>query len=539
VIRTLYVTNVEPAKMNVEHPPPFFLHCISFTMAPSEYVKSREAEYSRWYLIDGRPYLPKINANASLSRLDDSDEFLSRLLSGGSMSVIDVAICTVLPALRVAMTTNATDIGQGAILASSLSKEEVPPPVRGYTFTYYELFIKLVTSSKLTVTKITGGITNALYRVSGFLELKSNLLQLQQQQQGEEEEDNQSLVLLNANLIDFDSVLVRVFGAEGIINRDVETCTYSALCNAKIAYRHIGRFGNGRVEGWLDGYVPLVSTELASGTYSLDIAKEMAKMHTTFTFPSESSSSSNELFTHYSKVGLWDQLHSWMIQAKNHVEFKTPHDTERVKKLDLDNIDMEVQNFISSFTTSTSDDHDKVGNNEDDGGDVKNKNERIVFCHNDLLAGNIMRHEESGKIQLIDFEYGGMNYAAFDIANHWNEHAGGTSVEENGTPDYTRFPDIERQMSFCVEYVKTARELTPVDEATTTPTNSSEKGDDDDDDSLQLEAKELLEEVQKFLLVNHLYWGLWAINQAADEGCDGFDYINFATSRFNEFHAKK
>ena len=144
-----------------------------------------------------------------------------------------------------------------------------------------------------------------------------------------------------------------------------------------------------------------------------------------------------------------------------------------------------------------------------------------------------MRHEESGRIQLIDFEYGGMNYAAFDIANHWNEHAGGTSVEENGNTDYTRFPTAERQLSFCVEYVKTTRELT-----TTTMSNSSEK-DDDDDDSLQLEAKELLEEVQKFLLVNHLYWGLWAINQAAEEGCDGFDYINFATSRFNEFHAKK
>ena len=453
------------------------------------------------------------------------------------MSIMDVAICTVLPAIRVAMTTNATDIGQGAInMASSLSKEEVS--VRGYTFTYYELFMTLVTSSKFTVTKITGGITNALYRVSGFLELKSNLLQLQQQQG---EEDNQSL-LLNANLIDFDSVLVRVFGAEGMINRDVETCTYSALCNAKIAYRHIGRFGNGRVEGWLDGYVPLLSTDLASGTYSLDIAKEMAKMHTTFTFPSESSSSSSssELAAHYSKVGLWDQLHSWMIQAKGHVEFKTPNDTERVKKLDLDTIDMEVQNFISSFTTTTttttSDDDDKVGNNEDGDGSVKKKNNkkgRIVFCHNDLLAGNIMRHEESGKIQLIDFEYGGMNYAAFDIANHWNEHAGGTSVEENGNTDYTRFPTAERQLSFCVEYVKTTRELT-----TTTMSNSSEK-DDDDDDSLQLEAKELLEEVQKFLLVNHLYWGLWAINQAAEEGCDGFDYINFATSRFNEFHAKK
>ena len=144
-----------------------------------------------------------------------------------------------------------------------------------------------------------------------------------------------------------------------------------------------------------------------------------------------------------------------------------------------------------------------------------------------------MRHEDTNKIQLIDFEYGGTNYAAFDIANHWNEHAGGTSAEENGNTDYTRFPTAERQLSFCVEYVKTARALTTPDETTTT--NDTKNGDDD----LRLEAQELLEDVKKFLLVNHLYWGLWAINQAAEEGCDGFDYINFATSRFNEFHAKK
>ena len=483
-------------------------------MAPSNYVQSREAEYSRWYLIDGRPYLPKINADASLSRFDGDDVLRSRLFSGGTMSVIDVAVCTVLPALRAAMAYNATDIGQGASLAS-LSSVEDPPPLGGYSFTYYELFTKLLTSSKLTCTKITGGITNALYRVSGFLALKSDLLETQR-------EDDYQLLLLNANLIDFDSVLVRVFGAEGMINRDVETSTYSALCDANIAYRHIGRFGNGRVEGWLDGYVPLLSTDLANGTYSLEIATELAKMHTSFTLPPES-----ELANHHSNVGLWDQLRSWMTQAKAYVEFKTPSDTERVRKLELDNIEMEVQNLLSSFTTND----EEGGNNED--GVNKNKKERIVFCHNDLLAGNIMRHEDTNKIQLIDFEYGGTNYAAFDIANHWNEHAGGTSAEENGNTDYTRFPTAERQLSFCVEYVKTARALTTPDETTTT--NDPKNGDDD----LQLEAQELLEEVKKFLLVNHLYWGLWAINQAAEEGCDGFDYINFATSRFNEFHAKK
>ena len=147
-----------------------------------------------------------------------------------------------------------------------------------------------------------------------------------------------------------------------------------------------------------------------------------------------------------------------------------------------------------------------------------------------------MRHLETGKIQLIDFEYGGTNYAAFDIANHWNEHAGGTSAEENGLADYTRFPSPERQMDFCLHYVRTSRELTMGAAA-----EADAEADDDADDecSLRAEASDLLDEVRKFLLVNHLYWGLWAVNQAAEEGCDEFDYINFATSRFGEFRAKK
>ena len=61
----------------------------------------------------------------------------------------------------------------------------------------------------------------------------------------------------------------------------------------------------------------------------------------------------------------------------------------------------------------------------------------LVFCHNDLLAGNIMLIGKS-EIQLIDFEYGGANHRGFDIANHWNEWAGGTQPEMNGRCEYDR-----------------------------------------------------------------------------------------------------
>ena len=60
----------------------------------------------------------------------------------------------------------------------------------------------------------------------------------------------------------------------------------------------------------------------------------------------------------------------------------------------------------------------------------------VCFCHNDILFANILIHQPSGAVNLIDFEYGGYNFRAFDIANHFNEWAGGT---EDGITDYTRF----------------------------------------------------------------------------------------------------
>ena len=96
----------------------------------------------------------------------------------------------------------------------------------------------------------------------------------------------------------------------------------------------------------------------------MNIAKQMARLHCLFEVLE------GKLRDHHgSEVGLWDQLTSWMGQARGYNEFKMKEDTERVKKLELDKIELELNKIMEAFTNPT--ENDKLS---------------TVFCHNDMLG---------------------------------------------------------------------------------------------------------------------------------------------------------
>ena len=47
----------------------------------------------------------------------------------------------------------------------------------------------------------------------------------------------------------------------------------------------------------------------------------------------------------------------------------------------------------------------------------------------------------------------------------------------------------------------------------------------------------LVEESAQFVLADHWYWGLWAVNQARDEGCEEFPYLTYAQRRIGQYYA--
>jgi ethanolamine kinase len=312
-------------------------------------------------------------------------------------------------------------------------------------------------SPDLAITKISGGITNQLYRVSGLQHKSHN----------------------------DDAVLIRLFGAEGMIDRHVENATYAALARQGFAPAYFGRFANGRVEQWLDAK-PLDVREM--GLYSTQIAQALGHLHAQFQVPPHLQE-----YHDSSKPALWMDLHSWMKQALD-AKFQNDRDAVRAAALRLPQVAQQLEWLESHVIPAAC--------------------AETCFCHNDVLAANILKLN-GGDIQLIDFEYGGINFKAFDIANHFNEYAGGT---DTGIPNYKWVPTEKQQFDFIQQYMKAS--------------SASE--------SIEFtQVKELMEQVQAFIMLNHLYWGLWAVNQASTEGCSDFDYLLYASNRIQQYYKCK
>lgn len=133
-------------------------------------------------------------------------------------------------------------------------------------------------------------------------------------------------------------------------------------------------------------------------------------------------------------------------------------------------------------------------------------NQQLSFCHNDLLLGNVLYDAESKIVNFIDYEYAHMNYAAFDIANHFCEYTGLDVV------DYEKYyPNLEHRKGFCKSYLE-GRLGGEIEEKM---------------------VDELIYDCDIMAISSHYFWGSWALMQADISDID-FDYLGYAVQRFDE-----
>ena len=270
-----------------------------------------------------------------------------------------------------------------------------------------------------------------------------------------------SLVLVSSSTIE---ILVRVDGINThlIIDRTLELDNMVFLNSNGIAARVFAKFDNGIVYEYTTGE-QLSPIDMSDSIISSKIALEMAKLHKTASFEESKLSST---------------LKSWKnLVPKNYTD---PLKQLKFNEIDVDYIFNEINNL------------EKV-----------HINSPIVFCHNDLLSGNIIKN--SDKITFIDFEYGGANYQSFDIANHFCEFAGLDC-------DYNLYPDHSFQMVWLKEYLLEYTKEKVTDEM----------------------VNELCKQVDQVKHLPHLFWAAWALVEAEYSSID-FDYLDFAIKRMNEY----
>lgn len=133
---------------------------------------------------------------------------------------------------------------------------------------------------------------------------------------------------------------------------------------------------------------------------------------------------------------------------------------------------------------------------------LQRTNSPVLFCHNDLLLGNVIYTEESNKVTFIDYEYAEPNHQAFDIGNHFAEFPG---IGSNFAIDYSQYPPRDYQLQWLRVYLEEFHK------------DSSEEISDES-------VEVLYKQVNKFALGSHFLWTCWSLIQAEHSTID-FDFI--------------
>ncbi|GAU94612.1 hypothetical protein RvY_06350 [Ramazzottius varieornatus] len=295
-----------------------------------------------------------------------------------------------------------------------------------------------------------------------------------------------------------DKSLIRVYGegTEKIIDRELEVRIMSELHEYHCCCRIYGLFRNGMCYEYVEGE-PLTPQTVTQPHIRQRLIEKMVRLHSIARF---SMSDQNA-----PQVDLFARMRRMLRQ----VSFPYPE------------VDQQ-ERFDKCFPDGLKKIHQEVDKMEALLADISLSNPPVVgLCHNDLTPGNILYNHATDDVRFIDFEYAGINYQAFDIANHFNEYAG---VEEC---DYSRCPDASYQKAWIKEYLQQwKRQHTHSLCSNGFPEVSDE------------EIEALYSLVTVLTAISHLFWTPWSLYLAGSSNID-FDYLTYGSIRYKEYQKQK
>lgn len=300
------------------------------------------------------------------------------------------------------------------------------------------------------------------------------------------------------------SVLVRIHPSKDkIVDREEENRVLAWLSQCGKAPIFYGRFLNGRVEEFYEGYAPLACSDMVIEAQL--IATKLADLHC-LKVPSSvlRPTSVGQIWT---RVEEWFQmlLTSFSASQQEEGQESTLHVRDEKPLVDHTGNDAVLNvhymhsqwQWLQQQLTSQ-----PVSSNT---GIVFAR--QLVFGHMDAQSLNLLRNK-GGDVKVIDFEYAGLHPRAADLANTFCEYCDMNNLQGNWKVQY---PNREQQEDFLKAYVKRCRV-------------------DMDSDCLENFRKE----VNKHTLVSHLGWATWSLVQQHLSDID-FDYLAYARHRIDGY----
>jgi|GEM_PF-3245897 len=317
------------------------------------------------------------------------------------------------------------------------------------------------------------------------------------------------------SLADGTGALVRLYGlnTEKLIKREDECIIFHVLSEKGFAPKLLGTFKNGRVEEYVVS-VGINPDEMGSTKYQGIIASELATMHDIH-MPGSKRPSMWNFFKKFKSIAFSLEFQSDPVAQKILEELDLP--SLQVVLDDLENHLPSARNhFGKAFIKKASDEGERL---------AMKFLFKSVFCHNDLLAGNLLYMENTQKIQIIDFEYGKYNFRGFDIANHFCEYAGFDFNLEK------YYPSPVSQRKFLNSYIY-APDIVSEDVLSL---RAKLQADSELNDAFM---RECIRWIDRFTLGSHFLWGLWAVIQKEYSPID-FDYLGYAQLRLKNIPKEK
>ncbi|KAK6743686.1 hypothetical protein RB195_010774 [Necator americanus] len=156
-----------------------------------------------------------------------------------------------------------------------------------------------------------------------------------------------------------------------------------------------------------------------------------------------------------------------------------------------------------------------------------------VFCHNDLVPSNVLLRDakeknfkkDEDRLVIIDFEFGCYNHRAYEIANNIVEH--GMTYNLTTHPfygiDIQSMEDKDFCRRFCSAYLDQLYKNygTPSELQRHSLTGRREE-----------DLERLIAEARRYMPLPHLFWGIWNILCVQELGViDGIDFLTHAKDR--------